>query len=109
MRVHGEVLLDEALVFTKTHLDKMSKDSLGCNPTLSKYIQDSLERPIRKRLPRLDALLYIPFYEEQVSHNKSLLRLSKLGFNLLQSMHKRELSQLSKYITLAICFDVKFI
>ncbi|PWA68010.1 (-)-germacrene D synthase [Artemisia annua] len=97
MRVDGEVILDDALVFTKTHLDKMSKDSLGCNPTLSKYIQDALERPIRKRLPRVDALLYIPFYEEQVSHNKSLLRLSKLGFNLLQSMHKKELSQLFKW------------
>nr|WIM34769.1 germacrene D synthase [Chrysanthemum indicum] len=97
MRVDGEVILDDALVFTKTHLEKMSKDSLGCNPTLSKYIQDALERPIRKRLPRIDALLYIPFYEEQVSHNKSLLRLSKLGFNLLQSMHKKELSQLSKW------------
>lgn len=109
MRVDGEVILDDALVFTKNHLDKMSKDSLGCNPTLSKYIQDSLERPIRKRLPRVDALLYIPFYEEQVSHNKSLLRLSKLGFNLLQSMHKKELSQLFKYITLAIYIDVQFI
>nr|GEY44981.1 (-)-germacrene D synthase [Tanacetum cinerariifolium] len=96
MRVDGEVILDDALVFTKTHLDKISKDSIRCNSTLSKYIQDSLERPIRKRLTRLDALLYIPFYE-QVSHNKSLLRLSKLGFNLLQSMHKKELSQLSKW------------
>ncbi|GKD22521.1 (-)-germacrene D synthase [Tanacetum coccineum] len=96
LRVDGEVILDDALVFTKTHLDKISKDSIRCNSTLSKYIQDSLERPIRKRLTRLDALLYIPFYEQQVSHNKSLLRLSKLGFNLLQSMHKKELSQLSK-------------
>nr|I6QPS5.1 RecName: Full=(-)-germacrene D synthase; AltName: Full=Terpene synthase 5 [Matricaria chamomilla var. recutita]AFM43738.1 terpene synthase 5 [Matricaria chamomilla var. recutita] len=97
MRVHDEVILDDAPVFTKTHLAKMLKDSLGYNPTLSKYIQDSLERPIRKRLPRVDALHYIPFYEQQVSHNKSLLKLSKLGFNLLQSMHKKELSELFKW------------
>ncbi|GKC56802.1 (-)-germacrene D synthase [Tanacetum coccineum] len=68
LRVDGEVILDDALVFTKTHLDKISKDSIRCNSTFSKYIQDSLEWPIRKRLTRLDALLYIPFYEQQVSH-----------------------------------------
>ncbi|KAJ0703357.1 putative germacrene-A synthase [Helianthus annuus] len=96
-RVQGEVILDDAHVFTKTHLENIAKDPLRCNSTFSKHVQDALERPIRKRLPRLGAILYIPFYEQQVSHNKSLLKLAKLGFNRLQLLHKKELSQLSKW------------
>nr|AAR31145.1 (-)-germacrene D synthase [Solidago canadensis] len=97
MRVQGEIILDEALEFTKTHLEQIAKDPLRCNNTLSRHIYEALKRPIRKRLPRVDALQYMPFYEQQDSHNKSLLRLAKLGFNRLQSLHKKELSQLSKW------------
>ncbi|KAJ0782331.1 putative terpenoid cyclases/protein prenyltransferase alpha-alpha toroid [Helianthus annuus] len=85
MRVPGEVVLDDALAFTKGQLEKITKDP--SNGT----------RPIWKRLPRLEALRYIPFYEQQDLHNESLLRLAKLEFNRLQSLHKRELSQVSKW------------
>ncbi|XP_076912924.1 sesquiterpene synthase TPS1-like [Bidens hawaiensis] len=97
MRVKGEVVLDDALFFTRTHLENIAKDPLRCDSTTSRHIREALERPIRKRLPRLDALRYIPFYEQQVSHNKSLLKLAKLGLNRLQSLHKKKLSQLSKW------------
>ncbi|KAI7758231.1 LOW QUALITY PROTEIN: hypothetical protein M8C21_018753 [Ambrosia artemisiifolia] len=65
-RVQGEVILDDALVFTKTHLENIAKDPRRCNSTISRHIQDALERPIRKRLPRLGAIRYIPFYEQQI-------------------------------------------
>ncbi|KAD3338100.1 hypothetical protein E3N88_33621 [Mikania micrantha] len=99
MRVRGEVVLDDALVFTKNQLQKVTRDPFlwNCTLSLSKHIEKALERPIRKRLPRLDSLQYIPFYEQQDSHNVSLLRLAKLDFNRLQSLHKKELSQLSKW------------
>lgn len=101
MRVKGEVVLDEALLFTKTHLEKLAKDPVRCNSTLSIHIQETLKHPIQRRLPRLEALHYIPFYQKQASCNESLLQLSKLGFNLLQSLHKKELSELSKYTPLS--------
>ncbi|MFS7911702.1 putative (-)-beta-caryophyllene synthase [Helianthus anomalus] len=53
--------------------------------------------PLHKRIPRLEALSYIRFYEKQASHDETLLKLAKLGFNLLQSIHKSELSQVSKW------------
>ncbi|KAJ0621520.1 putative germacrene-A synthase [Helianthus annuus] len=95
MRVAGEVVLDDALAFTKGQLEKITKDPLrwNCTQILSRHIEEALERPIWKRLPRLEALRYIPFYEQQDAHNESLLRLAKLEFNRLQSLHKRELSQ----------------
>nr|AIG92848.1 sesquiterpene synthase 4 [Matricaria chamomilla var. recutita] len=97
LRVEGEDILDDALVFTRTHLEIIARDPVQGNSALSKQINRALERPLRKKLPRVEAFHYIPFYQQQVSHNKSLLKLAKLGFNLLQSQHKKELSQVSKW------------
>ncbi|KAD7478283.1 hypothetical protein R6Q59_007726 [Mikania micrantha] len=97
LRVHDEVILEDALVFTKTHLENIAKDPLRCDSIVSRHIHEALERPIHKRMQRLDTLRYIPFYQHQISHNKSLLKLAKLGFNRLQSLHKKELSLLSKW------------
>ncbi|KAM0009057.1 putative terpenoid cyclases/protein prenyltransferase alpha-alpha toroid [Helianthus debilis subsp. tardiflorus] len=99
MRVRGEVVLDDALAFTKSQLQEITKNPLrwNCTQSLSRHIEEALERPIWKRLPRLEALRYIPFYEQQDSHNESLLRLAKMEFNRLQSLHKKELSELSKW------------
>ncbi|KAM0038381.1 putative germacrene-A synthase [Helianthus debilis subsp. tardiflorus] len=57
-RVQGQVILDDAHVFTKTHLENIAKDPLRCNSTFSKHVQDALERRIRKRLQRLGAILW---------------------------------------------------
>ncbi|KAI3736626.1 hypothetical protein L2E82_26540 [Cichorium intybus] len=97
LRMPGEVILDDALVFTKTRLDHIAKYPHRANNIYSTQIQQALKQPIRKRLPRLEAIRYIPFYQEQASHNESLLKLAKTGFDLLQSLHKKELSQLSKW------------
>ncbi|KAJ9552683.1 hypothetical protein OSB04_016728 [Centaurea solstitialis] len=98
MRVQGEVILDEAFVFTCSRLDKIAKDLLQRDSTLSSLIQATLKLPLWKSAPRLECLIYIFFYQAQVSHNESLLRLAKLGFNLLQSLHKKELSLVSKEV-----------
>nr|GFB43029.1 amorpha-4,11-diene synthase [Tanacetum cinerariifolium] len=104
MRVPGEIILEDALVFTRSHLRIIAKDTLSTNPALSTEIQRALKQPLWKRLPRIEAVHYIPFYQQQDSHNKNLLKLAKLEFNLLQSLHKEELSQMSKWWK---AFDVK--
>nr|4GAX_A Chain A, Amorpha-4,11-diene synthase [Artemisia annua] len=104
MRVPGEIILEDALVFTQSHLSIIAKDTLSINPALSTEIQRALKKPLWKRLPRIEAVQYIPFYEQQDSHNKTLIKLAKLEFNLLQSLHREELSQLSKWWK---AFDVK--
>ncbi|KAI3726506.1 hypothetical protein L1987_66303 [Smallanthus sonchifolius] len=97
LRVPGEVILDDALVYTRGRLDDISKDPSLSNSIVSKQIQEALKQPLHKRVPRLEALRYIPFYQQQTSHNTSLLKLAKLGFNLLQSLHKKELNQIYKW------------
>ncbi|KAF4371199.1 hypothetical protein F8388_020926 [Cannabis sativa] len=91
----GESILDEALAFTTTHLKAIvanSKDHL-----LSHQISIALERPLRKTIERLHARFYISIYEKDASHNKLLLELAKLDFNLLQCFHKKELSEITRW------------
>ncbi|KAD4888452.1 hypothetical protein E3N88_20525 [Mikania micrantha] len=103
LRVPSEVILDDALAFARGRLDDMSKDLSWTNSIISNQIQEALTQPLHKRVPRIEALRYISFYQQQPSHNKSLLKFAKLGFNLLQSLHKKELSQIYKWWK---CFDV---
>lgn len=91
LRMHGEDILDEALAFTTTHLQSATKYS--SNP-LAEQVVHALKQPIRKGLPRLEARHYFPIYQADDSHNKALLKLAKLDFNLLQKLHQKELSDI---------------
>ncbi|KAL4619167.1 hypothetical protein ACB092_06G060100 [Castanea dentata] len=94
LRVHGEDILDEALDFTATHLK--STASLIGNP-LAAQITRALKQPLHKGIPRLEARRYISIYEQDASHNKVLLKLSILDFNLVQSLHKEELRYITRW------------
>ncbi|KAM6581835.1 hypothetical protein CsatA_005609 [Cannabis sativa] len=96
----GENILDEALAFTTTHLTEFlakKKEHHDDDDPLSKEISRALERPLRKTLVNLHARHFISIYEKDDSHNKVLLQLAKLDFNLLQCMHKKELSEVSRW------------
>nr|AYV65217.1 sesquiterpene synthase [Ageratina adenophora] len=98
MRVDGEDVLDEALEFTKHHLrNKIKNHTFSDDMSLETQIHQALQQPLRKRLARLEALRYIPIYQQQESHNNDLLSFAKLDFNLLQELHRKELSQISKW------------
>ncbi|THG01858.1 hypothetical protein TEA_029462 [Camellia sinensis var. sinensis] len=94
---HGETTLQEAMTFTTTHLSPiaMANDDLLSN-TLTPQIIHALKQPIRKGLERLVARHYIPIYEQDGSHNTALLEFAKLDFNQIQSLHKTELSDISR-------------
>ncbi|KAJ9676221.1 hypothetical protein PVL29_024961 [Vitis rotundifolia] len=94
LRVHGEVILEEALAFTTTHLKAMV-EHLGY--PLAEQVAHALNRPIRKGLERLEARWYISIYQDEAFHDKTLLKLAKLDFNLVQSLHKEELSNLARW------------
>lgn len=93
LRLDGEDLLDEALLFTTTHLESLATQKTH---PLSDEIASALKRPLRKSLERLQAKYYVSIYQDE--HNKSLLELAKLDFNLVQSLHRKELSELSRYV-----------
>ncbi|KAE8703202.1 (+)-delta-cadinene synthase isozyme A [Hibiscus syriacus] len=92
LNVDGEHILEEALAFTTTHLE-FAKGHNG----LSALVSHALNRPIRRSLPRLEARHYISLYQQNDSHHKTLLKFAKLDFNLLQNLHKEELSKISRW------------
>ncbi|XP_050288805.1 sesquiterpene synthase 2-like [Quercus robur] len=89
LRVHGEEILDEALEFTTIHLKSMASPKA--------QVTRALKQPLHKGIPRLEARRYISIYEQNASLNKALLKLSKLDFNLVQSLHKEELSEITRW------------
>ncbi|XP_077213022.1 putative terpene synthase 2 isoform X2 [Tasmannia lanceolata] len=94
LSTQGEIVLDNALAFTAKHLQSMIPH---LSPTLARHVEKSLELPLQKSLPRPNARQYITLYQEQSTKNEVLLELAKLDFNLLQSIHQRELRDISRW------------
>ncbi|TXG67921.1 hypothetical protein EZV62_009196 [Acer yangbiense] len=79
LRLHEEDILEEALAFSKAQLIKYLAEN-SC-PRLAKQISNTLEYPLHKSMPRLEALKFISFYEQEESRNETLLLFAKLDFN----------------------------
>ncbi|XP_050230736.1 probable terpene synthase 6 [Mercurialis annua] len=93
LSVHEEDILDEALVFTRYHLEILAEK---CNPNLAKHIKNALHRPSHQGIERIEHRLYISFYEGEDSKNETLIKFAKLDFNRLQILYKKELAMLSR-------------
>ncbi|CAI9784166.1 unnamed protein product [Fraxinus pennsylvanica] len=94
LRVHGEETLEEALKFSTSQLNSLL---LHVSTSQSARIKDALEMPIRKTVTRLGARKFISIYQEDESQNEILLNFAKLDFNLLQKMHQKELSNVTRW------------
>ncbi|XP_058220638.1 (-)-germacrene D synthase-like [Rhododendron vialii] len=95
LSVHQEDILDEAMEFTTTHLYSALLN-LSNNPIAAQVVH-ALYQPIHKGLTRLESRHYISFYQKDDSHNKVLLDFAKLDFNLVQKLHQRELSEITRW------------
>ncbi|XP_019420576.1 PREDICTED: probable terpene synthase 2 isoform X2 [Lupinus angustifolius] len=94
LRVQGEDILDEALAFTSTHLESISTQ---LNPFLEEQVKYSLQQPLHKGLPRLEARRYISIYQQDPFHHETLLTFAKFDFNMLQKLHQKEVGNISKW------------
>ncbi|XP_051151914.1 beta-caryophyllene synthase-like [Andrographis paniculata] len=93
--VRGEKILDAALEFSSTHLAAVVSH-IG-DALLAARVKEALETPIHKCLNRLHATKFIPIYQGYESHDVSLLALAKMDFNLVQKLHQKEISDLTKW------------
>uniref|UniRef100_A0A7N0TCK2 Uncharacterized protein n=1 Tax=Kalanchoe fedtschenkoi TaxID=63787 RepID=A0A7N0TCK2_KALFE len=95
LRVHADagVLDEEALAGCVARLQSMAAD---LSPRLRAQVNNALRQSIHKDIPWHRARNYITTYQEDESHDTTLLRLAKLHFNVLQKHHQQELSDLSK-------------
>ncbi|XP_058211338.1 (-)-germacrene D synthase-like isoform X2 [Rhododendron vialii] len=95
LSVRQEDILDEAMEFTAARLNS-ALPNLSNNPIAAQVVH-ALDQPIHKGLTRLESRRYISFYDQDDSHNKVLLDFAKLDFNLLQKLHQRELSEITRW------------
>ncbi|XP_062005502.1 (-)-alpha-pinene synthase-like [Rosa rugosa] len=98
LRMHGEDILEDGLFFTTAHLEFSAND---VNHALAAQITQALERPLRKHPERLYARSYMSIFpnDHKTLHHEAvaLLKLAKLDFNLVQSLHKKELSEITRW------------
>ncbi|KAL9232393.1 hypothetical protein vseg_007508 [Gypsophila vaccaria] len=94
LKLQGELILDKAFDFTKSALELRVSQ---LQPSLGAHVSHALRCPIHKCLPRLGAREYMSFYKDVEFCNEDLLKFAKLDFNLLQMMHLKELSIISKW------------
>ena len=92
MRVHGEDILDEVFNFTYSHLKSLIAQLNSIHAT---QVNHSLRHPLCKVFPKLEARIYMSFYQQDPSHNENLLTFVKLDFNMLQKLHQKEVGSIS--------------
>ena len=95
---HGEDISDEAISFTKGQLSSLITHLDG---PLAAQVGHALELPMHERIARLDARFYILLFQQEKQQNDVLLQLAKLDFNLLQSLHRIELKELTRHVLTA--------
>ncbi|RYQ94610.1 hypothetical protein Ahy_B08g089543 isoform E [Arachis hypogaea] len=94
LRIHGEEILDEAYAFASTKLKSIATQ---LKPSLAAQVNYSLKQSLHRGLPRLEARRFISIYEEDPTHNHTLLTLAKLDFNFLQNLHRQEVGNITEW------------
>nr|WNI01949.1 terpene synthase [Psidium guajava] len=92
--LEGEIIVDKAWNFASKHLKDLNLDEVATN--LASDVNHALDMPIHWRPNRLEALWFMDMYEKQQDMIPSLLRLAKLDFNIVQSIHKKEVSNMAR-------------
>ncbi|PKA58286.1 Alpha-terpineol synthase, chloroplastic [Apostasia shenzhenica] len=86
--------LEKAKIFAAEHLIR----ALGHGESeLTEEIEYSMELPLHWRAPRLHALRFIHTCEKRGGIDPSLLELAKLDFNMVQSIYKDEVKDVSRW------------
>ncbi|CAN0890283.1 (-)-germacrene D synthase [Linum grandiflorum] len=94
LRMHGEDILDEAIEHMTAEFKSMAGELAS---PLSERVAHALKRPLRKGVDKHEQLFFISLYDQDVGHDRTLLKLAKLSWNVLQHMYQHELKALTKW------------
>nr|GEV54361.1 (E)-beta-ocimene synthase, chloroplastic-like [Tanacetum cinerariifolium] len=94
LSLEGELDLHEAKLFATENLLKLNGHE---NEAMKDHVNHALDIPLYRRMLRLEARWYIDAYGKRTDANKQLLELALLDFNMVQSAHKRDLQEVSKW------------
>nr|CAB3487458.1 unnamed protein product [Digitaria exilis] len=92
LRVHGEEVLDSAIVFARSRLQSL----MTClEPEMAEEVRYTLETPSFKRVQRVEARRFIAVYEKKATRDEAVLEFAKLDYNILQTIYCDELKALT--------------
>lgn len=94
MRTLGEILLDEAILFTRRRLEAVLPYLEG---SLAREVNSALETPHPRRLRIYESKYYISAYEKDGTVHEKVLQLAKLNSNIMQLHHQHELDIISRW------------
>lgn len=92
MATPGEATLDDAIAFARRHLEAMKGE---LRSPLAEQVSRALDIPLPRLTRRIETMHYIAEYEQEETHDGTLLELARLDFNLVRSLHLKELKALS--------------
>ena len=78
LAIRGEDILDEAIAFTRTHLQSMVSHDVRPN-NLAEQINHALDCPLRRALPRVETRFFLSVYPRDDKHDKTLLKNTSEG------------------------------
>ncbi|KAL0353562.1 UNVERIFIED_CONTAM: Germacrene-D synthase [Sesamum angustifolium] len=93
-RMAEEEILEKALEFSSSNLESLLPNM---SSSLSKQVKEALKIPILKSSSRVGAKKFISIYQQDESNNEILFNFAKLDFNIIQKMHRKELSDITRW------------
>ncbi|XP_021302854.1 zingiberene synthase-like isoform X2 [Sorghum bicolor] len=94
MRTHGDIILNEAILYSQRRLDTMIPYMEG---SLAREIKSALEIPLPRRVRIYEFKYYISAYEKDATVHEKVLQLAKLNSNIMQLHHQHELDIISSW------------
>ncbi|KAK6919445.1 Terpene synthase, N-terminal domain [Dillenia turbinata] len=91
--LEDENTIDDAKVFATKHLKDVNEAELA--PLMARKVNHALDMPLHWRLNRVEARWFIDTYREETNKNLLLLEFAKLDFNMVQSIHQKEVRKLA--------------
>ncbi|EOA18590.1 hypothetical protein CARUB_v10007162mg [Capsella rubella] len=91
-----DYILDEALIFTSSHLESLVASGT-CPPHLLVRVRNALSLSQHWNFEVLAPVDFIPFYKQEKDHDEMLLKFAQLSFKFLQLIYLQDLKILTKW------------
>jgi hypothetical protein len=92
MAVPGESALDDAITFSRRHLQAMRGE---LRSPVAEQVSRALHHPLPRYPKLLETMHYVAEYAQEEAHDGTLLELARLNSNLKRSLHLKELKALT--------------
>lgn len=89
----GEEVLQHAMECSRARLHHSLPH---LSPEVGRLVVEALKYPRHQRMARLEAKNYMVQYSKESNQIPALLELARLDYDMVQSMHQKELAEISR-------------